>query len=143
MAFKKGVSGNPAGRKHTMFQNHRDFAELLLEQYKPSEIIEIAGDFKKLDKMSSFKAMIMVQLANALDARNKSDNAQERERLLDRIIGKPVNRTELTGKDGEKLEFNLAVRLEKAQQALDSQPVITDAQFEPVLNAIAAPPDSE
>lgn len=104
----KGKTGNPKGRPPSVFASQNDVADRLLQKYTPSEIIAIAGDPVRLDKeCSSFQAMIMIQLANALSARNNNDNALERERLLDRVVGKPVSRTELTGKNGVPLQINV------------------------------------
>ena len=102
------TSGNPAGRPPSVFASQNDVADRLLQKYTPSEIIAIAGNPARLDQeCSSFQAMILIQLANALSARDNNDNALERERLLDRVSGKPVSRTELTGKNGEPLQINV------------------------------------
>ena len=96
------------GRPPSVFASQNDVADMLLKKYAPSEIIAIAGDPVRLDKeCSSFQAMIMIQLANALSARGNNDNALERERLFDRVVGKPVSRTELTGKNGATLQINV------------------------------------
>src|ERR1019366_5759060 len=83
--FAIGNSGG-AGRPPSVFAGHADIGDMLLARYTPEQIIELAGDTKRMSKeLSSFQAMILIQLANALDARNNNDNALERERLLDRV----------------------------------------------------------
>jgi hypothetical protein len=113
VALPKGISGNPAGRPPSIWASQADVAARLLEKYTPGEIVAIADDPKRLDKeCSSFQAMIMIQLANALSARKDGDMALERERLLDRHGGKAVSRTELTGKGGEPLRINVVTGVE-------------------------------
>ena len=93
--FKKGHTANHSGRPPSVFAYQADVADRLLQKYTPSEIIAIAGDPVRLDReCSSFQAMIIIQLANALSARDNNDNALERERLLDRVIGKPLQKIE-------------------------------------------------
>lgn len=90
------AAGNSlGGRKPSIWANQADVAERLLNKYTPSEIVAIASDPVRLDKeCSSFQAMILIQLANALSARDNGDMALERERLLDRHGGKAVQRVE-------------------------------------------------
>ena len=100
-------SVNPAGRPPGVFHTHADTSTQILEEFTTSEILAISVDPEKLDKLPTFKAMVLVQIANALSARDNNDNALERERLLDRVVGKPVSRTELTGKNGAPLNINV------------------------------------
>lgn len=88
-------SGNPAGRPPSVFASQNDVADRLLQKYTGEEIRALAADPKRCAKeLSSFQEMIIIQLANALSARDNNDNALERERLLDRVVGKPIQRTE-------------------------------------------------
>ena len=83
------------GRPPSVWAGQADVSEALLRKYTPEEIIALASDTKRMSKeLSSFQAIILIQLANALSARDNNDNALERERLLDRVVGKPVSRTE-------------------------------------------------
>ena len=96
------------GRPASVWAGQADVSERLLNKYTPEEIIALAGDTKRMsEELSSFQAIILIQLANALSARDNNDNALERERLLDRVVGKPVSRTELTGKNGAPLQINV------------------------------------
>lgn len=94
MTFQKGQSGNPKGRPSGVLHTHADTAEYILDTYKPSEIKAIASNPERLDELPSFRAMVLVQLANALNALDNNDNALERERLLDRTVGRPMQRIE-------------------------------------------------
>lgn len=96
------------GRPKSIFAGQADVADSLLQKYTGAEIRALAADPERCAKeLSSFQEMIIIQLANALNAHDNNDNALERERLLDRITGKPVSRTELTGKNGAPLEINV------------------------------------
>ena len=102
------VGNNLGGRKASVWASQADVSDMLLARYTPEEIIALAGDTKRMsEELSSFQAIILIQLANALSARDNNDNALERERLLDRVVGKPVSRTELTGKNGAPLQINV------------------------------------
>ena len=132
------------GRPPSVFASQNDVADRLLQKYPPSEIIAIAGDPVRLDKeCSSFQAMIMIQLANALSARDNNDNALERERLLDRVVGKPIQRTE--AKISVSIETEAALlegrrRVAKARGAPEvSYSVVGDA---PVIDATPKPDEA-
>ena len=102
------VGNTLGGRKASIWASQADVSDMLLARYTPEEIIALAGDTKRMsEELSSFQAIILIQLANALSARDNNDNALERERLLDRVVGKPVSRTELTGKNGAPLQINV------------------------------------
>jgi len=121
-------SGNPAGRPPSVFASQNDVADRLLQKYTGEEIRALAADPARCAKeLSSFQEMIIIQLANALNARDNNDNALERERLLDRVVGKPVSRTELTGKNGAPLNINVITGVNAV-----------DAEFVEVVDAIDA-----
>ena len=112
-------SGNTRGRPPSVFASQNDVADRLLQKYTPSEIIAIAGDPARLDaECSSFQAMIMIQLANALSARNNNDNALERERLLDRVVGKPL----------QKVEQKISVSIETENALLEGRRRVAKAR---------------
>lgn len=125
------------GRPPSVFASQNDVADRLLQKYAPSEIIAIAGDPVRLDKeCSSFQAMILIQLANALSARDNNDNALERERLLDRVVGKPMQRVE------QKISVSVeteAALLEGRRRVAKSRGVELPAVNYSVLDASAAP----
>jgi len=89
------VGNHLGGRKASIWASQADVSDMLLARYTPEEIIALAGDTGRMSReLSSFQAIILIQLANALSARDNNDNALERERLLDRVVGKPIQRTE-------------------------------------------------
>lgn len=111
--WQKGQSGNPAGKRHSVFASFGEVSEHLLQKYTAEQILDLASDKKRMSKeLSSWHAIVLVQLANALSARDNGDMALERERLLDRTIGKAVSRTEISGKDGEALKINVVTGVE-------------------------------
>ena len=130
-------SGNPAGRPPSVFASQNDVADRLLQKYTGDEIRALAADPKRCaQELSSFQEIIIIQLANALNARDNNDNALERERLLDRVVGKPVSRTELTGKNGAPLQINVITGV----NAVDAEFVEVVA---PALDAIEDQRESE
>ena len=107
MAFKIGNKYGK-GKPPSVWADHTRIVEHLLKKYTGEEIRELAADKKRCAKeLSSQQEIILIQLANALNAHDHNDNALERERMLDRVIGKPVSRTELTGKNGDALMINV------------------------------------
>ena len=102
------VGNKLGGRKPSIWADHPALVENLLKKYSGEEIRALAADKKRCAKeLSSMQEIVLIQLANALNAHGDSDMAIERERLLDRAIGKAVSRTELTGKNGEALSINV------------------------------------
>ena len=90
----KGAGGNPKGRPANVFASQGDVAAALMDRYPPSEILAIAADTARLDKLGSWSAIVLLQLANMLKAGDDLDCAVERERLLDRTVGKAVQHVE-------------------------------------------------
>ncbi len=86
--FKKGVSGNPKGRE----PGQRNYATI----YR--EALEALAKKKGTTAESLENTILQVGIAKAAggDYRFYQD-------LMDRIGGKPVQRTELTGADGKDL----------------------------------------
>ncbi len=110
MAFPRNVSGNPKGRPPGVFHTFSDTAGRILEELSREQIIAISDDEEKLNTYPAFKCLVIRQLANALKAGGPDAPlhlAEEREKLYDRVMGKAVSRTELTGKDGERLQINV------------------------------------
>ena len=142
MANPNWVKGHKStgGRPASIWAGQADVSDALLRKYTPEEIIELAGDTKRMSKeLSSFQAIILIQLANALSARDNNDNALERERLLDRVVGKPVSRTELTGKNGAPLQINVITGV----NAIDAEFVNVDNANAVEQNAIEHKPETE
>lgn len=82
--FKKGVSGNAAG-KPSGHQNFIDRAKYLLDQHNIASIKEFITNEKKFDQLSVYDAMIMRRIAEAV----AENGGQSMDRLLDRLLGKP------------------------------------------------------
>ena len=112
-------SGNPAGRPPSVFASQNDVADRLLKKYTGDEIRALAADSKRCAKeLSSFQEMIIIQLANALSARDNNDNALERERLLDRVVGKPL----------QKVEQKISVSIETENALLEGRRRVAKAR---------------
>jgi hypothetical protein len=88
MTFQLGLSGNPAGRSVQLFQDYTKRTAHLMEKYTPEQLVALASNLPKLSReCSTFDGLIVVNLANAFKYDGK-----ERERLLDRLLGKSVQR---------------------------------------------------
>ena len=88
--FAKGQSGHE-GHK-SIFATQQQVAESLMERYTASEILDIADDKTKLDKLGTWSAIVLLQIANMLKSHEDLDYAIERERMLDRSVGKAVQK---------------------------------------------------
>lgn len=94
--FKPGESGNPNGRTKGIpnaATRYRRFLELMKNEKNP-----VTGEN---DDLTVAELMDLQQIKSALDG----DLAAYKE-ILDRLEGKAVQSTELTGKDGEAIEVN-------------------------------------
>jgi hypothetical protein len=80
---------NATGRKPSAFSGFSDRASHYLEKLSKAEILALASNDEALEKISSFDCLVVMQLAAALDRNDKLNLAAERERLYDRVIGKP------------------------------------------------------
>ena len=80
------------GRPKSVFHTHVDTAQRLLESYTYSQILVLSECPEELDKLPTFQAMIVMQLANALKSGKDPLLAIERERLLDRAVGKAAQK---------------------------------------------------
>ena len=120
-------SVNPKGRPSGVFSTFSDTATRLLEELTREQIIAISDDEAELNKFPPFKCLVIRQLAHALQAGKNEPQIlmDEREKLYDRVMGKAVSRTELTGKDGANLQINVVTGVNAV-----------DADFEVVGNAI-------
>lgn len=88
--FKKGESGNPAGRP----KGQRDYATIYREA-----LIKLATLNNKTEEEIENEI-----LSNALLSARKGDYRFYKD-ILDRLYGTPVSRTELTGKGGSDLKI--------------------------------------
>lgn len=103
MPFQPGISGNPSGRAVNGFswQAWQNIVVNVWNDYEPNELFELSAKISSGQKVpvSSKHAMAIVMLASALQK-----DGQERERMLDRIIGKApqMNINVNTNLDAEK-----------------------------------------
>jgi hypothetical protein len=89
MTFTKGSSGNPGGRP----RKGRSLSDLL----------ETALAEKGADGLPKRKALMQVLVNMGL-----SGDLDAIKVLLDRVDGKVIDRQEITGRDGQPIEFNNA-----------------------------------
>lgn len=91
MPFVTGQVANPKGRPIGAigFQSWPTICNRISEDYGPDEIIELAAKVRSGKKvpLSTIKALAIQNVAAALQGEGK-----ERERLLDRLLGKAVQR---------------------------------------------------
>lgn len=94
--FQKGIAPNPDGKNgfSSGLQPYTKRAEHYLNTLKPSEIILIAGDPIKLDKYTSWDAIVLKRLAACLNS-PRAEERLEVESLLNRKEGKPVERKDV------------------------------------------------
>lgn len=111
---KGGPPLNPGGRAKRGFtwQDYNDRAYHLLDKFSPAETVELSKSIKKLDAAcSSFDALIVKKIAWALE------NGADSERLLDRLIGKPIQR--IGGENpGEGIKINASPSIESLPREL-------------------------
>jgi hypothetical protein len=95
--FKEGAKGNPEGNNGHLrgYQRYGDRAAFLLGKYTVKELLEIASDPGKLGDQPFYDGMIISHLARVLQS---DEMGQERERLLNRIEGKPKQTVDLSMK---------------------------------------------
>lgn len=106
--MKAGMpSVNPLGRPTSVFQSLSDRRSHWLKTLSRSQILAIADNDEKLDEYSSFDAQVLMGLAETLrpTPKDKIDPEKARNNLYDREIGRPTNKMELTGKDGDAIEY--------------------------------------
>jgi len=107
--FLKGFVANPngeGGRKANCWVPYGLRAKHWLNKLTRAELEELARDKQRLGKLSSWDAMIITNIVGTMSG---NDKGRERERLLDRIEGKPVQfqKSELTGADGGAINVNV------------------------------------
>lgn len=114
--FQKGVSGNPKGARRKLVSHVNQ--ELATEGYKPVTNREVLNAFQTLinlplDKITAIAngqgyPILYRLVAKELHGRR---GAEYLEKLLDRAYGKAKQAMELTGQDGEALNFNVTLKL--------------------------------
>jgi ferritin-like protein len=86
MPFKKGQSGNPAGRKKKEYE------------------IEYSNVIQSACSISDWKEICKVAIGQA-----KRGDERARKWLSDNLVGLPVQKTELTGKDGNAVKIKVCL----------------------------------
>ena len=112
--FKKGQSGNPNGRPKKLVSTviadlkAEGYEEVTADHVKQAYQLLIGLDRVKVVEIGNDKeqSMLMAQVARAILA-NKGFEIIEK--MLDRAHGKATNKTEVTGGNGEKIEFKIEV----------------------------------
>ena len=101
--WPEGQSGNPAGGKPKRYtrSNLVERATFLLQTYTVKEIADLYNDKKSLQALTLEDAALLARMVGMI----QRDGGKEFDRFFNQLIGKPVQTTELTGKDGEQL-FN-------------------------------------
>ena len=118
-------SVNPLGRPKNIFQDLSPRRAHFMETLSRGEILDIASNDKKLDKYSSFDAMVLLGLAEALTAipEEKIDPYRARESLYDRVLGKASQPIDVA------INVTLSSRLDKLQN-------VTCEEMQNVTNGI-------
>jgi len=134
-----GVSGNPNGRKPSVFATQGDVATALMERYSPSEILAIAADPARLDKLGSWSAIVLIQIANMLKAGDDLDCAVERERMLDRTVGRAVQHVDAkvsvsVETEAALLEGRRRVALSRGEALPEVSYSVVESEPSPVLS---------
>ena len=126
--WKKGTSGNPAGRPKAGMQSFKDRLAHWMETKTLKEIKAIVEDDKKLDKLLSIDAMVAQRIRQAC----KADGGADFVMILDRLLGKPAQTADVNVTHG------LADRLDKAEAMLiehqASEVLTTPAVIDQVLS---------
>ena len=123
MVWAKGESGNLKGRPPGVLHTQADTADRLLKKYTGDEIRALASDPVRCSReLKAFEEMIIIQLANILNARDNNDNALERERLLDRVVGRPL----------QKVEQKISVSVEIESELLEGRRRVSKGSLPPV-----------
>ena len=89
--WKKGQSGNPKGKMPT---------KAIQDVFK--EFLHDVARSKDGQQMERLEALLKAQFAVA-----SKGNTKAAEFLMDRAYGKPTQRNELTGKDGQPMEIEV------------------------------------
>ena len=113
MPFEKGQSGNPAGRPSGK-QSFADRATRFLEEYTIDELIELAQNKVAFGKLCVLDGMIVRRLVVALTKGGGTDM----DRILDRVMGRPMQTTELRTAEPTLAELVACARRELRSEAM-------------------------
>jgi len=98
--FKPGESGNPLGN-HTG-SKHR--ATLL------REVVDIIGDFKNPITKEMEKMLVEKRIEYAIVGKAMAGDVPAYKEIKDSLYGKISDKTEVTGKDGSPLTFDIVIK---------------------------------
>lgn len=114
--FLPGNRANPTGENGLKGKARWEYlVEWYRENWTVDEIRLVATDMDRLGKMTVEHAQVITHLAATIAG--GKERGKERERLYDRIFGRPKQTTELVGKDGQPL-FNADTDAEDVESKL-------------------------
>ena len=82
-----------------MWQRFADRASYLMEKHSVGSLAQLYQNKAALAELPFLDAAILARMVNAINR----DGGRDFDRLFDRVIGKPLQRQELTGNDGSDL----------------------------------------
>jgi hypothetical protein len=111
--FKKGQSGNPKGSSERMKSRQlKNIAKLTAEEVADVGTLILGNDRDALQALAKdpHSSVLKVWMAGLVVQSMKKGDATIFRAVLDRVVGKSLERTELTGKDGGALALEVAGR---------------------------------
>jgi hypothetical protein len=117
--FAKGKSGNPKGSS-AKAKTLGKIAQLTAQQVAQIGTFILEGDREALDKIGKDPSASVLQLwtvALIVKSMQKGDPAAYRA-VLDRIVGKPKESIEMTGKDGAPVSLDVTDRRQLTEKEM-------------------------
>ncbi|RYF51992.1 MAG: hypothetical protein EOO38_01650 [Cytophagaceae bacterium] len=111
--FKKGKSGNPKGSSdRAKSRQLKQLAKLTAEEVADVGTLILGNNRKALKDLAEDKksSVLKVWMAGLIVQSMKKGDATIFRAVLDRVVGKSLERTELTGRDGGALALEVAGR---------------------------------
>jgi len=125
--WKKGQTLNPNGRPRKLVSGIiKELESQGVERVSPSQINDIISIFLNLSRTEiaglandNEQPIYIRVIARKLTATSDDKLFETLEKLLDRGHGKPTQRTELTGKDGEEFKINIITEDKTANEIIN------------------------
>jgi len=125
--WKKGQTLNPNGRPRKLVSGIiKELESQGVERVSPSQINDIISIFLNLSRTEiaglandNEQPIYIRVIARKLTATSDDKLFETLEKLLDRGHGKPTQRTELTGKDGDELKINIVTEDKTANEIIN------------------------